>query len=169
VYLRPFGAPNFGRFAASTFAALNFSTTSLTDVSPVPTNSGLQFVYSGSFHNTPFSTGAQFISKPEFLCWGKFSVSNNTIGDGAIVNLYLDTQGSPTQGTAPNATAKRFTFLSNGIAAVAGQRWFQPVTEWYEENDSVLIPGTTYNIYPTIAAVTGGTATIIEGEIMVLA
>jgi len=120
-------------------------------------------------HGIPTQDRAgQFISPLEFLCWGRFEVSNNTVSDGAIVNLYLDTQGSPVQGTAPNATAKRFSFLSGALAGVANQHWEQPITEWYEEADSILTPGTKYVIYPTIAALVGGTATFYQGEIMIL-
>jgi len=111
---------------------------------------------------TAVSTGIGLSIIPgntQVLLEGHAIVSNNTAGDGAIVYVYRSTAGIPAAGSAP-ATGDTAVFNSGAFLSSAAN---QQQSVAIHALDTGLTSGAKYYYYFGLAAVTGGTASLVGG------
>ncbi len=106
-------------------------------------------------------TGASFTAlTADAKVSGTIRVANNTLADGVVSKVWLSTVAIPAQGVAPGGTDTEEWQATDTQEGLAGN----PHTQAFDLVLSGLTVGTTYYVYLSIAAVTGGTATASGGH-----
>ena len=115
----------------------------------------------GTTSTTAVSTGAGVTITPtgtRVEIDGHAVAQNNTASDGWTLAIYRTTGSIPAQGSAPGGS-DAVVYQTTRTVSSANQNF----NSGWQFVDSGLTVGAAYGYYITIAAVTGGTATVVGG------